>query len=105
MIVVVRNLNTQEEKIYDYIEDALRDIVDDDIVEERFNEIYPEVDVEGLSFPVGTIYRKCCSDSEWDSIVEEWISIERDYIYDELIQSGEIDYWGYKLIDPSYTPD
>lgn len=105
MTVIVRDLNSGKETIYDYVIDALRDIVDEDLVEEQLNEIYPQVDVEGIKFSVGTIYRRCGGENFWEACVEDYIQWEAEYIEDELTTSGEIDYWGFKLINPDFKEE
>lgn len=101
----VYNSIDKTELEYEYVEDILRDIVDDDDVEEWINEIYPPADVEGFKFQVGTIYRRCGSEEFWNDVVEDWIRSESDYIEDELWASGEYEGYGLRIVKLDFEKD
>ena len=101
----VYNYIDKTEIEYEYVEDILSDIVDDDIVEDWINDIYPAADVEGFKFPVGTIYRKCGEGDFWNNIISDWIRSESEYIEDELWTSGEYEGYGMRIVNLNFKED
>lgn len=85
----VFNCGDNTTKTYEYIEDILRDYIDEDDVEESINDLYPLADVEGHKFPVGSIYRHCGEGDFWNAVVEDFIEGEAAYIEDELAYDSE----------------
>lgn len=82
---------------YDDIEDGLYDLINDDDVEEWINEIYPQADVEGFKFNVGTIYRRCGNSDFWEAICDDYIRSEAEYIEEELEENESCDWNGFKI--------
>lgn len=101
MRIAVMNMSDMSESIYEYIDDALRDIIseNDEMVEEFIDEFCSPVEILGFYFAASSVLKKCLDEAGWNTLIEDFILGERDYLIDELRTENEVDYWGYKLIN------
>lgn len=101
MRIVMKNMSDMSENIYEYVDDALRDIIseNDEMVEKFIDEFCSPIDILGFRFAASSVLKKCLDEKGWDTLVEDFILSERDYLIEELRTENEVDYWGYKLIN------
>lgn len=98
-MIIVRDLNRKTETKYNDVDDALWDIVTDEMIDDFIDNIYYEpIKVVGFEFTVSKVLRNCLSEQSWSDFESDLINDEAVYIADELEYAGEFDYWGYRFI-------
>lgn len=101
-MIIVRDLNNMTKRKYDYMLDALHDIITDAMIDEFINNIwYKPIKIMSFDFTTSEVLRKCLPADKWNNLKDEIIVEEADYIEDEVDYSGEFDYWGYRIIKTS----
>ena len=84
---------------YNEIEDFLYDAIDDDMMEDYLNEMDREVEIFSFKFGIGKILRNCLDEDRWNSLINEHIEYEAEWIKDDLDACGETDYYDWVITD------
>ena len=90
---------------YADLEDFLYDAIDDEMMEEYYNEMDSEIEIFCFKFGIGTILRNCLSQERWNELINEHIDYEAEWLRDDLRSCGETDYYNWTSTDLTWIED